>query len=418
MREILDTPLTPGTGTTRRAGGRTPTAAVLFPRCGYGMMPHGVGGGCVVRVGKGTMLPSRIGETGTEDALAASPAIQHQGRRLVRQGIRSLLGFAFSVFFIVVLLRSLRWQEIGRSFRAADVAPLLVAGGMLVLIYGLLALRWRVLLGAEKATLRDTFTALNIGACCNVVLPVRGGDVVRTLLLGRQAGLPASYVFASVLLEKLLDVAALIVLATTAVFVVPLPRWFETMLLLASAVVGTGIVGCVAIRHSHLHTVPAPIRRFLPAPMVLRAEGLLVAFHAGLRPLDNVRVMAQSVGLSFAVWLGISFVSFFTGLALHLPALTLAEMVIATAVISLGQVIPSSPGAIGTYEFLGVVALALFGRAQEPALEFAIALHLLSIVVQVALGAASMAHLGLSPRHAVRLSAATPLREPSREAAS
>jgi len=45
------------------------------------------------------------------------------------------------------------------------------------------------------------------------------------------------------------------------------------------------------------------------------------------------------------------------------------------AVMNLGVAIPSSPGFVGTYEWLGVASLGLLGIASEEALAFSILLH-------------------------------------------
>ena len=55
--------------------------------------------------------------------------------------------------------------------------------------------------------------------------------------------------------------------------------------------------------------------------------------------------------------------------------LTLVEAIFVTAVINLGVAIPSSPGFIGTYQWLGVSALALFSVPTEEALAFSILLQ-------------------------------------------
>ena len=46
-----------------------------------------------------------------------------------------------------------------------------------------------------------------------------------------------------------------------------------------------------------------------------------------------------------------------------------------TAVLNLGSAVPSSPGYVGTYEWLGVASLGLLGIAHEQALAFTILLH-------------------------------------------
>ena len=55
--------------------------------------------------------------------------------------------------------------------------------------------------------------------------------------------------------------------------------------------------------------------------------------------------------------------------------LSLADALFVTAVLNLGSAVPSSPGYVGTYEWLGVASLGLVGIDKEPALAFTILLH-------------------------------------------
>jgi glycosyltransferase 2 family protein len=52
--------------------------------------------------------------------------------------------------------------------------------------------------------------------------------------------------------------------------------------------------------------------------------------------------------------------------------LSLLEALFAASVINLGVAIPSSPGFVGTYQWLAVAALGLFDVPREQALAFAI----------------------------------------------
>jgi len=49
-------------------------------------------------------------------------------------------------------------------------------------------------------------------------------------------------------------------------------------------------------------------------------------------------------------------------------------------------VVPSSPGYIGVFEYITVVALSLFGVDKESALGYALVLHALSYLVVAVLG--------------------------------
>jgi len=68
-------------------------------------------------------------------------------------------------------------------------------------------------------------SATAIGFLCNMILPLRVGEVVRPVLLARRAAVPVSSVLASVLLERLLD---MLTIGLTIVLTVALERLVYT----------------------------------------------------------------------------------------------------------------------------------------------------------------------------------------------
>ena len=55
--------------------------------------------------------------------------------------------------------------------------------------------------------------------------------------------------------------------------------------------------------------------------------------------------------------------------------LGLVDALFVAGVMNLGVAIPSSPGFVGTYQWLGVASLGLLGVADDEALAFSILLH-------------------------------------------
>ena len=80
------------------------------------------------------------------------------------------------------------------------------------------------------------------------------------------------------------------------------------------------------------------------------------------------------------------------------------EAIFVTAVINLGVAIPSSPGFIGTYQWLGVSALALFDVGANEALAFSILMHAVWYVPTLLVGGALLLRRGL---HTVQTSGTT-----------
>ena len=67
--------------------------------------------------------------------------------------------------------------------------------------------------------------------------------------------------------------------------------------------------------------------------------------------------------------------------------LTVVEAVFVTAALNLGVAIPSSPGFVGTYQWLGVAALGVFGFSSEAGLAFAIVMQAVWYVPTTLVGA-------------------------------
>ena len=68
--------------------------------------------------------------------------------------------------------------------------------------------------------------ALLTGQLLNLLLPIRVGDVVRSILLGREPSGSFARVFGSVLIEKAWDWLTLCVLVLIVTWAAPLPDWF------------------------------------------------------------------------------------------------------------------------------------------------------------------------------------------------
>jgi uncharacterized membrane protein YbhN (UPF0104 family) len=65
-------------------------------------------------------------------------------------------------------------------------------------------------------------------------------------------------------------------------------------------------------------------------------------------------------------------------------------------VLNLGSAVPSSPGYVGTYEWLGVAALGLLGVDNELALAFTILLHAAWYVPTTVVGGLALCARGLA----------------------
>lgn len=328
---------------------------------------------------------------------------REMGRSRRHVNWRTLIGLGISLCLLVFLVRGIRWHEFGTSLRQANFWLLLPAALVLIGVTILQSIRWRLLVGSATIGLREAFAILAIGTLGNNVLPARGGDVARMVLLSRQARVRVSYGLASLILEKLLDVLALLVLAAFAVFVIAVPQWFATLLVLASVIAVLGVAICFLIERRDFVSVPSTLRAIVPQRLLARIDGLLHSFHDGLHILGSARNCAAVTVMSLAIWFAMALEAALVIAALHIRGTTIADMLVVMTIINLGLIVPSSPGALGTYEFFGVSALALFNVQHAAALEFTLVMHAIAVFVQVALGVFGLAQIGVSLKNASQL---------------
>jgi hypothetical protein len=226
-----------------------------------------------------------------------------------------------------------------------------------------------------------------IGYLANLVLPVRAGDVVRVASIRRSAGLAPAQAAASILAERLLDVVTLAVVLAVVSVGITLPSYLGTLIILITAgslvlLVGMVVVG-VFNRKLRVFLVDVAGRWSNRPARILLA--ILLMFVRGLEPLSNRRVFLSVLTLSMFIRLAevvsIALAVASTGIEFPLRASALLN-----SVVTLGLLIPSGPGAIGSFELLSVVVFEIFENGRSVALTAALVIHGMGIGVTVLIG--------------------------------
>ena len=140
----------------------------------------------------------------------------------MRAQLRTLFVIGLALALLVWFLRHANLASVWTEFRAGRVDFLLLALLATGSTYVLRAFRWQYLLlplGTPHfmACLKTTV----IGFAASTLLPARAGEVIRPYLLAKREGFSPTATFASIVIERLLDLLA--VLFLFASFVV----WFS-----------------------------------------------------------------------------------------------------------------------------------------------------------------------------------------------
>lgn len=296
-----------------------------------------------------------------------------------------LAGIALSLIFIFLAFRQVSFSQMLLALGRANYWYLLPVLAVIALSLVLRSLRWQYLLAPlQKVKIGGLFTSLTIGYMANTFLPAHLGEFVRAWHLQKKTGIAASSVFATIVMERLIDVFSLLLLLAVSLMVFPFPGWVRKsgggMLALVVAL----SVLLLGMKKYQLKTMALSARllRLLPASMAVKIKGLLEQFLNGVMALKRpahylaVGTLSLLIWVCYALTIQLLFLAFaFVG-RYQLPW---SAALVVTVVTTISVVVPSSPGYVGSFHYLCQLALGLFAIPKGPALSYAIVLHAVSV---------------------------------------
>ena len=320
---------------------------------------------------------------------------------MARASVKSWIGLALSLLFLGLALRNVEWAGVWSAWRAARVDWLVLGTALLVGSWVVAAFRWRLLLsGVAGLRTRDTFAFIMIGYLANTVLPLRLGDLARASLIGRKREFGISRALGSIAIERLMDVLMLVALTLALMRVLEIPAPIQAGL---TGMVAAGLVGlvglmAVSLNRKHLPRLTAFLAKIVPHRLADRVTTLLGNFSSGADVLHRPAGFLAVVALSAGVWLAASVGTLAWVTAFHLDVPWYAGFFV-LVMVNLGSAIPSSPGYIGVYHYLAMLALSLWTPDRNAALAYAIGTHALNMLANVGLGSFFLAREGVSLRN-------------------
>jgi len=311
-----------------------------------------------------------------------------------KRGTRPLLvaaGFIITAGAIYLALRGVDIGDAGDALADSNLLWLVPASAVLAVALALRALRWWSLFdAAHRPPLRAVTRALFIGFFFNNILPVRAGELLRVIALHRRAGTPRAEGLSTVVVERLLDVLALLFLLFASYPLLPEISWLRTAALFGAVVVAAvSVIVFVIVRYDEraINWLLSPLRRLPIAGVAERLEIAAGNATRGLVAIRNPRVALEAMALTLASWivLALSCWILFEAFSLDLP-LVAGLLVLVT--INLSLILPSAPAAIGVFEYATVIALKAFDVPRAEALSYGLVLHLLNLVPFIVIGVA------------------------------
>jgi uncharacterized protein (TIRG00374 family) len=334
----------------------------------------------------------------------------------LRSILSQVASFGLAGVLLYFSLRGVDFQEVGAALSTANYWWLIPLAIVAMVSHLLRAWRWRILLyelpvaqGVERTeiSLYSTFSALIIGYMANYAAP-RIGEVVRSGLVARKEGLNIGGVIGTVVVERVLDMAVLILALGGAalmlidrldtirtLFIDPVTSQLDRLpfgILVTFAVMGlagaTYFIWWWRRRSVYREGEGGRLRRTISA------------FANGLQSLLRTRRRLAILTSTVLMWGCYAVMAHIPFLILQMSGpfeISLLDSWNIMAIGAIGVAIPA-PGGTGSYHYITIQTLVhLFGVTQAAAATYAVVTHAAQLVLYTLLGAAFLLHQGIKP---------------------
>lgn len=288
---------------------------------------------------------------------------------------KAVVTWVFTIALAAVLLwlslRGVDWGRIGASLKHARLSALMMSCFAASIVLILRSERWRILLRAEGAiSARLVFWSTSVGYLGNNVLPARMGELLRMRAIASKTRLSNSYVLATALTERALDAGVLVLVSCCAMLLAAgMPEWIQGTAASMAVISGVGLMAILLLPKCE-KWFRALIGR-LPFKAGVRSGilGLVSNFLLGMRSFHHRGRAARFLALTAVVWVIDGISAMFVGQAISV-SLSAPEALLVVAALALSSALPSTPGALGVYQFVAVTAMAPLGISNNDALAF------------------------------------------------
>jgi uncharacterized protein (TIRG00374 family) len=319
--------------------------------------------------------------------------------KLHRNKLKIWLGILISIITLGLACYNVKWEYLVKAIRESDVVFILLGMACLYINLILRAWRWQVLLSpiGRFGLFKACFPYYMIGYMSNLILPLRAGEIIRPFFFGKKEGVSKVSVFASVFVERLIDMIFLtcLLLFIMIIGVMEVPANVTHGVFSAGGIAVIVLLCFYVISKHSLYLLKFKWINRIQQMISNKFSGLLRSVADGFDILHRASKLVIVTFATLFIWLfGIlTILSYLLSFKINVPWYAPIFVIVVT---NLGMMIPSSPGFIGVAHFLYVVSLSLFGIDKNTALGFAIVIHGLSFIFIVVIGLISLWSEGLT----------------------
>jgi uncharacterized protein (TIRG00374 family) len=281
---------------------------------------------------------------------------------------RPIAIFAISLLIgIALLLLISRFVNIATTFYIVQknlttprgIVLALLSGVAFLLAFSVRGIRWKLFLSSiSTISTGKAIRLFLVSGFINFLLPISGGEIAKTLMLKRIAGIPISRSLPTVAMDRSLDLLPAFVIMAIVPFLgvqMDIRLWLVLCAVGGLLIVLTCFIGLTVWKHTAaiaiLHSITNRLPRAIGSKMEAFATGFVDSLLAGAsRPhiflpavaLTCLAVTCDSLFAMFAFW------------AIGLP-ISFGTMIFGYTIYNLFFIFPTPPGQIGSNEAVGLL---------------------------------------------------------------
>ncbi|MEN3014181.1 MAG: lysylphosphatidylglycerol synthase transmembrane domain-containing protein [Endomicrobiia bacterium] len=299
--------------------------------------------------------------------------------------IKAISGLIISFVLLYLVFKKISFTELLSYIKNVKIGYLIVALfiGFFLLLFR--SYRWRLIIKEYKNFgIPIFFEATVLGLFFNTILPFRMGDLIQGYVLSKKTAIPKSLTFSSVLMERFVDLFPPVVFIIIGSFFIVLPG--QVSLFLSSLLLFFLVFGFYFILKFKKIVITTVNKLSTRIKLFQKINIFMKNFYIALENFKDKFLLGKVFSLTFLLWIGYSFNMWLICLSLDINLPSIMSSFLVQAITSLSVVIPSSPGYIGSWEFMGMLALSIFNIEKTKAVAFSLLSHIIGILSVVILG--------------------------------
>lgn len=324
---------------------------------------------------------------------SSAPDGEDRSKRLVRRIAAVALGIGFSALCFAYLGQKVDLAELKTEVQGLRVGFIIPAALCVAFNIAIRGYRWGLML--PRAYVPRPAAAVfpaSIGLAINGLLPGKAGELSRIVYCRFVFGLSLVTATASVLAERLVDMAVLCVILAAAIVlkgpedVAPAVFHGAQGFLILAALTSAGMAA-VFTRRGPGESATAPETE-VEAAARSGAEGFLQKLKLAVHSMRSGRAVVGVWGATFLGWGALILTNWLVAEGFESMPLSFAEIMALTSISIIATGLPSLPGAWGVFEG-SIVALApVVGIAANDAelLTYGLVIHLVQYSTVLAMG--------------------------------